>query len=144
MTQEIYTNHGCYLPSEREDVIEALQAYCPDKTFLDLGDGYGQVREIAKECGAVNPRGIEIEDYATDIKGNMFEHDISQYDVLFYYSGGSKREWDLLNWIKNTYRGVLLLNEGVVEGMLGLPRLTILPNNFITMGKTKIFNMREQ
>lgn len=144
MTQEIYTDHGCYLPSEREDVIEALQTYCPKKTFLDLGSGDGRIIGWAADCGAINPRGIEIEDMATDIKGNVFEHDISQYDVLFYYSGGSKLEADLLNWIKNTYRGVLLLNEGVIEGVLGLPRLTILPNNFITMGKTKIFNMREQ
>lgn len=138
--QEVYTDYGCYLPSEREDVIEALQTYCNGKTFLDLGSGDGRVVEWARQCGAVNPRGVELDSMATDIKGNIFEHDITEYEVLFYYSGGSRLEYDLLNWIKIKYKGILLLNEGVIENNLGLPRLTILSDTFITLGKTKIFN----
>lgn len=135
------TSKGYYYPSEREDVIEALQAYCLGKAFLDIGAGDNRVPEWARECGAINPRGIEFEDFATDIRGDLFEHDIMQYDVLFYYALGADLEIDLLNWIKRKFNGILLFNQGVVwnehcrDSILEKEPISIL-------GKTKVFDFR--
>ncbi len=130
---------GHYYPSEHEDVIEALRAYCSGKTFLDLGSGDGRVIEWAKECGAVDPHGIEFDDIATDIHGDLFEHDIHQYDVLFYYILGANNEQDLLNWIRLKFNGILLLNEGVATE--AKDRYLLLQKEPVTtLGKTKVFN----
>lgn len=139
--QQIKVTKGIFYPSEQNDIIEALKTYCQDRTFCDLGSGDGRIIEWAKEQGAINPRGIEFEDFATDIKGDLFEHDIMQYEVLFYYCAGTNLEADLLRWIKIKYNGILLLNEGVTEGYGGQPSLDILSHNFVKLGKTKIFNL---
>lgn len=115
MIEQIKTTKGIYLPSEREDVIEALQTYCSDKTFFDFGSGDGRIIEWARECGAIDPRGTEFEEMATDIRDDAFCTDIDQYQVIFYYSLGCDFEEDLYLWLSRKYTGIFLLNTKNAE-----------------------------
>lgn len=138
--QTYKTYKGHYYPSEHEDIIDALQAYCPGKSLLDLGAGDNRVPEWARECGSVNPRGVEWEDMATDIRGDLFCQDIDQYEILFYYSLGCDHEEDLYRWLSRKYTGFFLLNTRDAE----TDRYSVLGEPIEKLGTVKIFNLEEK
>ena len=134
------TEKGVYLPSKREDCIEALEKYCPGKTFLDLGSGDGRVMSWAHQAGAFNPRGVEWDDMATDIKGDLFCQDIDQYQVLFYYSLGCDYEEDLYRWLDKKYNGIFILNTKDAE----CSRYDVLGNPYDSIGSCLIYKLENK
>lgn len=117
---------GVYMASERSDVIQALRKYAPRKIFCDLGSGDGRVMQWAKEVGAKEVHGIEYEDMATDIKGDIFDQDLSKYNLLYYFGCGASQEIRLMAKIQEEFKGFLIVNGAhrtshLIEQYLGKP-----------------------
>lgn len=111
-------DYGIYAPSPTEKLYE-FASVIQGRRFLDLGSGRGEIVECALEMGA-DSYGVEInldlynESKCRDriILGSMFDIELSNYDVLYYYLGGCKKEAELFEKIGKTFRGNTILYSG--------------------------------
>lgn len=113
-----HLKHGVYGCSP-VDSLEQFRSAISGKKFLDIGSGRGDIVEKALQLGA-NAFGIEVEDELYNsskckdriIFGDVFDLDLIEYDVLYYYIGGCWKERELMYKIMRTFKGYLILYSG--------------------------------
>ena len=116
MIRGVTTTLGIFEVSNLEHLEEVFSKHLKGKRFLDLGSGIGQVVKLAFVY-ARTATGIEYEKPfidCTHIRENIlhkdfFEHDFSQYDVLYYYVSGTKDERRLVEKIANEFTGIFIV-----------------------------------
>ena len=112
------TEHGIYCPSPMEGLDKFAQVI-RGKRFLDIGSGYGGIVERAQELGA-NAYGVEVnEELYRDstcrdkiFHKDVFDMDLTNWDVLYYYLGGCNRECELFHKILREHQGYTILYSG--------------------------------
>lgn len=110
---------GMYMNSDSERFRDYFKSNLKNKTFLDLGAGYGDIVDLALSCGA-NAHGIEWEKSLINgslqkqpnliMQGDLFDANFNQYDFLFYFLGSADgREIELKEKLAD-YKGMLIIN----------------------------------
>lgn len=118
ITPGMHTEHGVYAESPISALAQ-FESAIKGKKFLDLGCGKGFIVEKALSLGA-NAFGVEIEKELVAeaitpervIQGDLFEVDLSRYEVLYYYLKGCKREAELFDKIVREFRGFMIIYNG--------------------------------
>jgi SAM-dependent methyltransferase len=113
-----HLEYGIYAPSPVSS-LEPFASAIRGKKLLDLGSGRGEIVAKALELGA-DAYGIEIEpELVTEsqvkdriICGNIFAHDLSKYEVLYYYLQGCKEEAELFRKVLREFRGNVIVYSG--------------------------------
>ena len=116
------TGKGIFEPSQLEHLNEIFDKYVKGKKFLDLGSGVGHVVKFALDYTST-ATGVEHERslfYCTHTPENILHedflnHDLSQYDVLYYYIYGTDDEKALVEKIKKSFKGVFIVYHGILS-----------------------------
>ncbi len=91
--------------------------YVKGKRFIDLGCGDGRIVWLARRCGALKYRGIEIDEsfirkaafHRYMKKGDFHDIDFNNYDVLYYFLFSDvDKELELVERLKN-FDGVIIV-----------------------------------
>lgn len=117
--REGYNNvWGRFYPSE-PDFLDQFAGAITNKRFLDLGSGDGSIVERAEHLGAI-AWGVEADiklvktSKSKDriIHKNLFDLDLSKYDVLYYYNRGCALQKELWAKIEKEFRGFIIVYNG--------------------------------
>ena len=121
-TEPVRIDQGIFEESVPEHLHDIFYEYLPNKSFIDLGSGLGKVVTKALEF-TPHAFGIEnelfladnSESYSQIIRDDMFTHDLSSYDVIFYYLIGTWDEDILVEKIINEHTGIIIMYDYNVQ-----------------------------